>query len=164
MSARRALLTTLALASLAACSARVPPPRLPPPRDSAPHDGDVASCMDAPVSVAIDAGPPDTGPRGTPGFTLDVEDPVLVVDRLSHTVLRAHVVRTGGLEAPVLVELWGLPDGVFAQAREDRPGDLVTEVTIEASEDATPVERTPFAVQASALGLRQTYRVTLTVR
>ena len=42
--------------------------------------------------------------------------------------------------------------------------DGIIELTVEASEDAEPVESTAFAVQASALGIRRVERTTIRIR
>ena len=161
MSLARSLVVALILV---ACAPRRPPPRLFPRDASSPVDASTG-CADAaaPADAGSDAGS-DGGESGPSGFTLSIDDPALVVAPTTQTLLHARVTRTGGFGAPVLVELWGLPDGVFAQAREARVGDGVTEVTIEAGEDAVRVESAPFAVSASALGFRQTTRATLSVR
>ena len=62
------------------------------------------------------------------------------------TTLDVHVDRRGGFDAPVLVELAGLPDGLFTQAREARVGDTITQLIIEAGDDAPPIEMAPCAL------------------
>lgn len=98
-----------------------------------------------------------------PGFVLVTPATALEVHAGGRTTLDVHVDRRGGFDAPVLVELAGLPDGLFVQAREARVGDTITQLTIEAGDDAPPIDMAPFVVQASAQGLRQSARLTIRV-
>lgn len=108
-----------------------------------------------PVSDAMtDAARVDDGPST---FTIELVSDDLVGARGDRITLDVRVVRTGGFSEPVLVELAGLPDPLRSQARESRPGDELTTLTIVTdvdAEDATP--RSAFVVQASTIeGLRQ---------
>jgi hypothetical protein len=138
----RALLVALALA--AGCAT---PPTPHDTLNPTPRDG----------STAHDVG------SERAGFFLVAASAPLEVRAGGRTTLDVRVERRGGFDAPVLVELAGLPDGVFAQAREARVGDSITQLTIEAGDDAPAVDAAAFVVQASALGLRQTARLTIRV-
>ena len=144
-----------------ACSPTVPALR-PGPLDSARLDSGSDADPRADAEHA-DTSPVDAPDTRAPDFRLVLLDAPLAIERGRTSLLRLRIERIGGFDAPVLVDLWGLPDTVWAQARESRPGDLITEITVEASEDAAPVEDSPFAVQASALGIRRVERTTVSI-
>jgi hypothetical protein len=157
------LLAVLFLSSCTSVPERRPidsgrPDDVPSVLDSAPVD---APSVDAPMSdaVAIDAFDPRPA-----DFRLVLLDRPLTITRGEIATLHVRIDRVGGFSAPVLIDLWGLPDTLWAQARESRVGDDVIDISVEASEDAAPVADTPFAVQASALGIRRVERTTISVR
>jgi hypothetical protein len=140
---RNTRVSVLALClSFSACTT----PPMPPPSDAMP---------DAHL-------PPATGPRT---FTLEVAQPELEVVLGERVTLEVRVVRTGGFDEPVLVELAGLPETLVTLARESRVGDETTTLTIVTDEDGAPIPRSAFAVQATTLdGLRQIFPAHITVR
>ncbi len=116
-----------------------------------------------PVSDAMtDAARIDDGPST---FTIELVSDDLVGARGDRITLDVRVVRTGGFAEPVLVDLAGLPDPLRTQARESRPGDELTTLTIVTDVDAEdPIPRSAFVVQASTIdGLRQTAPAHITV-
>lgn len=131
--------------------------------DSGPSE-DVGECVAPTDAASLDAARIDAHDDRAPDFRLVLVDPPPSILRGETSPLRVHIERVGGFDAPVLIDLWGLPDTVWAQARESRVGDDVVELTLEASEDGEPVEERPFAVQASALGIRRVERTTISVR
>ena len=161
-----ALCAASALTSLMSCSPSAPEVR-PTPIDSG-ESADVvqadSSSTDAERAPVPDATTRDAPDDRRPDFRLVLVDPPIAVVRGESAPLRVRIDREGGFDAPILIDLWGLPDTLFAQARESRVGDDVLEITVEASEDAALVEGTPFAVQASARGIRRTERTTISVR
>lgn len=141
MTRRPLLLTTFFLTALA-CAPRPPAPTLDAMHDSATPHGD-----------------------GPPSFTLALIHDDLEITRGERASLDVRIVRTGGFDGPVLIELPGLPDPCVTQAREARVGDEVTTLTILADVDGEPVPRAAFVVQASSLeGLRQSAPAHITVR
>ena len=137
----RTLLALLTLLFVTACAA----PPMPPPSDA----------------VSNDVTPP-TGPRT---FTLAIANDDLVMSRGERITIDVRVVRSGGFAEPVLVDLAGLPDALRTQARESRPGDSVTTLTIVCDEESDPIERAAFVVQASTIdGLRQSAPAHVTIR
>jgi hypothetical protein len=116
-----------------------------------------------PISDAMtDAARVDDGPRT---FTIELVSDDLVCARGDRITLDVRIVRTGGFSEPVLVELAGLPDPLHTQARESRPGDELTTLTIVTDVDAEdPIPRSAFVVQATTIdGLRQTAPAHVTV-
>ncbi len=165
------VLLVLSLTSIG-CSPAAPEVRPTPidPGDAEAVDTgpapDAASSDDASSDDASSDAPasPDAHDDRAPDFRLVLLDRPLEVARGETAPLRVRIERVGGLDAPVLIDLWGLPDTLWAQARESRVGDDVIELTVEASEDAEPVADTPFAIEASTLGIRHVERTTITIR
>jgi hypothetical protein len=154
------------LSLCASCSPTLPAVR-PTPSDSGRSLDAIeidSACADAERPSVEDAARTDAHDDRAPDFRLVLLDPPISVARGETAPLHVRIDRVGGFEAPVLIDLWGLPDTLWAQARESRAGDGVVEITVEASEDAEVVEATPFAVQASALGIRRVERTTISVR
>lgn len=124
-----------------------------------------SACATRPPPTPIDATTDAMARPGPRTFTLTVIDDDLEVARGERIPLDVRIQRQGGFDAPVLVELAGLPDGLDTLARESRPGDELTTLTIVANEDGVPIERAAFVVQASTLdGLRQIAPAHVTVR
>ena len=108
-------------------------PATAPPRGSAivwmgTSEARAASC----VSPTQDAGPADAFDPRPPGFAIVVLDPELTIAPGESVPLRVRIERAGSFDAPVLVELWGLPATLTTQSREARAEDVITELTIEA--------------------------------
>lgn len=149
---------------LHACAAAGPPAA---PRDATtPDDASRTTGYDAALPDAspttMDASPHDDGP---PTFTMELLANDLVVSPGGSVPLDVRIVRRGGFEGPVLVELAGLPDPLQCQAREARVGDTETRLTIRAPVDVEPVPRSAFVVQASSeMGLRQSAPAHVTLR
>lgn len=163
---------SIAVVALASCNPSIalvrPTMDSGPPLDVAPASSDSAMPpTDANGSCgpsASDAASTDAHDPRAPDFALVLVERPTSITRGDTATLRVRIERAGDFDAPVLIDLWGLPDTLWAQARESRVGDDVIELTIEASEDAVPVEDTAFAVQASARGIRRIERTTISVR
>ena len=163
----RPTLAPLALAltvlGLHACAAAPPSASrdVTTPDDAASTAGYDAALPDA-ATMSMDASPHDDGP---PTFTMELIDTDVVVAPGGSAPLDVRIVRRGGFDGPVLVELAGLPDPLQCQAREARTGDERTRLTIRAPVDVEPLPRTPFVVQASSeMGLRQSAPAHVTLR
>jgi hypothetical protein len=173
---RRLFVTSFACLAISsgACSPSVPALRTAPmdsgraedplPFDSACAERSTPDASDASDASETDAARlPDAHDDRAPDFQLVLLDPTLSVLRDDSTILHVRIERVGGFDAPVLIDLWGLPDTLSAQARESRVTDSVLEITIEASEDAEPADDWAYAVQASALGIRRVVRTTIDI-
>jgi hypothetical protein len=108
----------------------------------------------------MEDGDPMGDPTVTDSFRITlVSNPVVLVPG-SQTAMLVRIDREPGFDLPVLVEVFGLPDGVWWQSREEREEDPdgIVIVYLNTSEDGAGDFTVPnFVVQGSdGTGLRQT--------
>lgn len=183
-SSRLAVSTALALALLSSCCSScaertnrrsrpvvAPDAGLAGPRDAAPDT--TPAPRDAGVSARDaspdDAGPADAGPprRPPPGvlFAIEPSPTALVVRAGGATALDVDVLRAEGFDAPIAIDLFGLPPGVRASPESAVASAVDRKVTlrIEADSQALVGLDAPFSVQASAEGWVRHARITVRV-
>lgn len=112
-----------------------------------------------------DAGVVDDGSVSSGDYILSTLFDSVSLSRSTSVDVEVVVDRDPGYSEPVLVELWGLPDGVFVQPRENRMGDPggMTRLVLRASEESWTGE-TNIAVRGSdGQGLQHTLAIHLIV-
>lgn len=147
---RRIPATLSLLSLLSCCAADVGPAPPRPPIDAG---------TDAPVDAGIDAG---QWAHVDPFF---VEAPfgALRVREGSSADLLVLVGRRPGFEAPIEITAFGLPDGVEAEPVIARAGTGAVALRIAAAQGSATEAAQPFAITASAGGVRQNLRILVEV-